>query len=74
MIFIDCGECVDRLVALLDQVRSHLTSLRSLVYELIALDEADKEGLSNISTTMNSIMVRHYCNLYIIILHIHNVG
>lgn len=65
-IFVDCGECVDRLVSIVTSIEALLREVVSSVNTLVALHQLDVDGLSSISMRVNRILVRqlmplHYC-------------
>lgn len=58
-LFIDCGECVRRLVSIITSIEALLQGVVRSVDTLVVLHQLDVDGLSNMSTRVNEIMVRH---------------
>ena len=56
--FVDCGECVDRLVSIVTSIETLLQEVVSSVNTLVVLHQLDVDGLNNISMRVNRILVR----------------
>ena len=56
--FVDCGECVDRLVSIVTSIEALLREVVSSVNTLVVLHQLDVDGLNNISMRVNKILVR----------------